>query len=495
MPSRSQVPVTFTFHRRGVHPPLFVAGSFSKPPWQPHEMDASIDQHGDFIFTKQVMVDECSEIQYKFRHASGDWWALDPDADTVTDDQGNVNSLLYSPTIKAAQEITTLLQEVHATRSRDTAASRDPDIPNDTETPVLATDTQNMDTKTNTADPISSKEAVEKDELRRLSFTPIEEVANTAAEVADSASHLDEDEFEFESDDMPSMFSHECFASPSYYHEPEPQHDGLDQSSESADLFNTNFDDPQLEHFPSDRHSIIATMRRLSTTIDADPTMVDTALLPPIIAGKASDASNPPQSQGPFGINNINTTYEQMKDIGQQPRSIATRNSLQSIEERDESPCGHEWQDRSTPAEYIGPIEKRNLSLASSGSSNEDEGVYMSPIPRRNISKATNIKAVDNNAQPTAVLDEVTAEAATTNTPPIEERPSMISNSSKSSEQNDESDLQKPINGERPHSPSSTCSIRDSRKGNWLGTFLRTVFVDWIGDLFSWLCSRSRNQV
>lgn len=45
-------------------------------------MDASIDQHGDFIFTKQVMVDECSEIQYKFRHASGDWWALDPDADT-----------------------------------------------------------------------------------------------------------------------------------------------------------------------------------------------------------------------------------------------------------------------------------------------------------------------------------------------------------------------------------------------------------------------------
>ncbi|KAI0542277.1 hypothetical protein GGR58DRAFT_302509 [Xylaria digitata] len=495
MSSRSQVPVTFTFHRRGVHPPLFVAGSFSNPPWQPHEMDASIDQHGDFIFTKQIMVDECSEIQYKFRHASGDWWALDPDADTVTDEHGNVNSLLYSPTIKAAQEITTLLQEALATRGRDTAASHDPDIPNDTETSVLATDTQSANTGTNTdtAGLDSSKEVAEKDELRRLSFTPIEEVANTAAEVADSASHLDEDELESESDDMPSMFSHECFASPSYCHEPEPQHDGLDHSSESNDIFNTNFDDPQLEHFPSDRHSIIATMRRLSTTIDADPTMVDTVLLPPVI--ESSDTGNPSQAQIPFGVNNINTTHEQMKDIGQRPTSIATRNSLQSIEERDESPCGHEWQDRSTSAEYIGPIEKRNLSLASLGSSNEDEGVYMSTAPRKNISKATRIEGADDNAQPIAVLDEATAEATATNTAPTEERPSMVSSSSKSSEQSDESGLQKPINGERPHSPSSACSICDSKKGNWLGTFLRTVFVDWIGDLFSWLCSRSRNQV
>jgi hypothetical protein len=45
-------------------------------------MDVSTDRNGDAIFSKQIMVDESSEIQYKFRHASGDWWALDPDADT-----------------------------------------------------------------------------------------------------------------------------------------------------------------------------------------------------------------------------------------------------------------------------------------------------------------------------------------------------------------------------------------------------------------------------
>jgi len=80
--SSRKIPVMFTFHGRGVQPPLFVAGTFSDPPWQPYEMEASVDQHGDFIFTKKIMINEASDIQYKFRNASGDWWALDPDADT-----------------------------------------------------------------------------------------------------------------------------------------------------------------------------------------------------------------------------------------------------------------------------------------------------------------------------------------------------------------------------------------------------------------------------
>lgn len=45
-------------------------------------MDASTNQHGEYIFTKQVMVDENSAIEYKYRHADGDWWALDPNTDT-----------------------------------------------------------------------------------------------------------------------------------------------------------------------------------------------------------------------------------------------------------------------------------------------------------------------------------------------------------------------------------------------------------------------------
>lgn len=80
--SSHKVPLTFTFHQGGLRPPLFVAGTFSDPPWQPEEMEASTDEHGEFTFTKKIMVNESSEIQYKYLSASGDWWLTDPNADT-----------------------------------------------------------------------------------------------------------------------------------------------------------------------------------------------------------------------------------------------------------------------------------------------------------------------------------------------------------------------------------------------------------------------------
>lgn len=79
---RQKVPITFTYKKAGTNPPIYIAGSFSDPPWWPQEMDVSIDQHGVHIFSKQVLVDDGSEIQYKFRIGSGDWWALDDSADT-----------------------------------------------------------------------------------------------------------------------------------------------------------------------------------------------------------------------------------------------------------------------------------------------------------------------------------------------------------------------------------------------------------------------------
>ncbi|KAI0816344.1 hypothetical protein GGR55DRAFT_685946 [Xylaria sp. FL0064] len=490
MSSRNKVPVTFTFHRRGVHPPLFVAGSFTNPPWQALEMDASIDQHGDYIFTKQAMVDERSEIQYKFRHASGDWWALDPDADTATDDNGNVNSLLYSPTIKAAQEIT-MLQEIHATKIGDTPSSYS-DAESSSSSQADA-NTRGTDTDRDTEDRDTPGLAKEQKGLRRLSFTPIEEVANTAAEVADSASYLDldEDQSEADDDDIPlPMFSHECFVS-SCSHQPEPQHDSLDYSTEDVDATNIDFDDPLLEHFPSDRDSIMATMRRVSTAIETDPTTVDPVSLSPIITAKSSVASNPSSTRGSFATDNTNTEHEQMEDLELQLASITTKESLQSIAEGDEPPNGDETRDTSIPVECIGPVEKRNPSLASWGSNNGDEGVSMSTALHQHGSKTNHIKTTDDETQPTIVRDET----STDNGHPIEEHESPVLGSSKSSEQEDQSNVQKPIDGERPPSPSSTYSIRDRQKGDWIRNLFRTMFVDWIGNLFCWLCSRSQNQV
>ncbi|KAJ8105324.1 hypothetical protein ONZ43_g7473 [Nemania bipapillata] len=389
--SSRKVPLTFTFHRNGVHPPIFVAGTFSSPPWKPLEMDASIDQHGHFIFTKQVMVDECSEIQYKFRHASGDWWALDPDADTVTDVNGNVNSLMYSPTQHAAEE-TTLVQEIGATKFQDIVASHNPEIPRDTQAFIAAAYNQNLDTAR--ADINLSKGVAEKEGLRRLSFTPIEEVANTAAEVADTASHLDhcddeDEDLEADSGDMLPMFSHECFASTPHSHSSghqtsAPHHEDPDPSSEGIGLSNTDYDDPRLEAFPSDRDSIIATMRRLSTAIDVDPTMVDIVPLSAMTTSKSPTAGGPSPTKSSFGVDNMSVGNKKTGDTGRKhANTAASAHSLQSIAEGEEATEENENEPRDevedtyTPTECIGPLDTRNLSLVSTASSNEDEGISM----------------------------------------------------------------------------------------------------------------------
>ena len=77
-----KIPVTFTFHKDGTQPPVFVAGSFSDPSWQPQEMDAAMKENGEYSFTKHVEVGDTSEIQYKFRIGLGDWWTIDSTADT-----------------------------------------------------------------------------------------------------------------------------------------------------------------------------------------------------------------------------------------------------------------------------------------------------------------------------------------------------------------------------------------------------------------------------
>ncbi len=77
-----KVPVTITYTKAGLQPPLFVAGSFSVPPWEPQEMDHVTAHDGENTFKKEIYLDEGSKIQYKFRVGLGDWWVLNEDAPT-----------------------------------------------------------------------------------------------------------------------------------------------------------------------------------------------------------------------------------------------------------------------------------------------------------------------------------------------------------------------------------------------------------------------------
>lgn len=71
-----KVPVTVTYAHLGAQPPIYLAGSFSEPTWHPEEMQYTKDGDTEYKFQKEVMVEEGTEYQYKFRIGIGDWWAL-----------------------------------------------------------------------------------------------------------------------------------------------------------------------------------------------------------------------------------------------------------------------------------------------------------------------------------------------------------------------------------------------------------------------------------
>jgi hypothetical protein len=81
--------VMLSYAKPGTVPPVFVAGSFSSPPWQPLEMTAAKQlladgsETGEYEFRREVTVSGGS-WQYKLRLGHGDWWVLDERAETST---------------------------------------------------------------------------------------------------------------------------------------------------------------------------------------------------------------------------------------------------------------------------------------------------------------------------------------------------------------------------------------------------------------------------
>lgn len=80
---------TVTYSKPGTTPPIFVAGSFSSPPWEPHQLEQAGDD-GSAHFSKTFSADP-GTYQYKFRLGTGDWWVVDE-----TQDTGQQSHVLYS---------------------------------------------------------------------------------------------------------------------------------------------------------------------------------------------------------------------------------------------------------------------------------------------------------------------------------------------------------------------------------------------------------------
>jgi len=95
------VPVDITFDHPGSVPPIFVAGSFTDPAWEPVELKPQESRQWSFNKTFHIRP---GTYQYKFRLGIGDWWILDESQQKGTDGSGNVNNVLVVKALKMIEE-------------------------------------------------------------------------------------------------------------------------------------------------------------------------------------------------------------------------------------------------------------------------------------------------------------------------------------------------------------------------------------------------------
>ncbi|OTA91581.1 hypothetical protein M434DRAFT_13031 [Hypoxylon sp. CO27-5] len=498
-----KIPITLKYQKKGTTPPIYVAGSFSDPPWQPQEMDVSIDQHGDHIFTKRVLVDHGSEIQYKFRIGPGNWWAFDDCADTVTDDRGNTNNILRV-SANEPQEADAKARNPQVNKLKGSGPS------SGTQTPDIAKTAAEVADSARILDPETPEPEISDGEAgrigyRRLSSTPIRQVAETAMEVADVAAMLDagdsfsDEEIDGEDDEDGEcpVFSHE-FMGPNC-HDSNGEVRGRRESMTASRLDDTaiddddvDFDDPQLEAFPStNRESILAAVRRISTSIDADRTVVEGIPPSPIVPTfRQHKTVDSPEDSGatPSSIDKPPKDSQHLQPDNSIKQSgsghSGTREtsigSLGSIAEDDESHnygVGNESEQVAAPfVQHPGPSWGSAPKPAASEDSN-DEGISMNVESKRKDSSSKDRHATTVRNTSSACENNSSNVEAT-----YEEE-----NRSKSVDPSNQPDLRKRTVGRSATPPSTHYFQRPSQTPNWLDACLRLVFVKWIGGFAGWL--------
>ncbi|KAK4242604.1 hypothetical protein C8A03DRAFT_29199 [Achaetomium macrosporum] len=425
----ARIPAVITYHKPGTRPPVYVAGTFSEPPWQPHEMDCMTREDGEYDFTKEVYGEPGSKIQYKFRIGDGDWWVLKDDGPTATDSAGNTNHVLEVKTQEESPyESSTNPQSAESQEHTD-------DSRPSTFASVAAKQLQpslegSTDDRSGTGTPISARVAAEvadsaellheevpereKPEGGASSGKPPEqrlgsmsEPAETATEVADTAETLDNgqtptvvldppsggghlsevplgggqffDDQEESIVDKSPLFAHECVG----MYEPNQDVEPADEEEMSAphvapvadiDPDEVDLNDPTLERFPSNREEIIDTVRKLETGLEVDEASFDGSPPSPVInpsrRGTEDITGNfliaPPQAPSP------SARRSSKKSPRESFGSCSGKVSLHSISEAEE-PVAEEGPLRPAVV-FSNPLKARPEDLKLPAG-NEDEGV------------------------------------------------------------------------------------------------------------------------
>ncbi|KAK1691409.1 hypothetical protein BDP55DRAFT_542028 [Colletotrichum godetiae] len=452
------VSVTITYKQPGTQPPIFVAGSFSNPKWEPQEMDFTTEDGGEHTFYKNIEVRPSTQIEYKFRVGLGDWWVLNETAAIgkfsqcfisrgLTDESGNRNNLLTAPASQELKQLngvngdnqstskdTSTSEAVDASKAaRDhTAAQLEPktkvqDYLKDEErqrpssTPIgqvadtaaeVADTAEELDAEVDMSKLAPLPKGVEhlKDEERkRLSSTPIEQVASTAAEVADTAQKLDADEDlkGEDSDDCPApLFAHEALGpyEPSADDESENLKNYDHHSTVEYDVDKYDLNDPTLERWPSNRDGIIDAVRKVETGRNEDQTAFYGAPISPVVGSARASADQYFEeavlSSGPSSPGSTKRLELPRKSHGSMvsDRSLL---SLGSIAEEDkETPNADEANRENEGLVRVpSPAVRPTPHVFTSPGSDDDEGVVMKGSKSRKSSESSSSDSPAANGQ------------------------------------------------------------------------------------------------
>ncbi|TAQ83404.1 hypothetical protein B7494_g8271 [Chlorociboria aeruginascens] len=624
--------VTVKFSKLGTLPPVYLAGSFSDPAWQPQEMQYTIDENNEYEYHKEVEVEEGKQYQYKFRVGQGDWWVLNESAPTVTDDIGNRNNLLEIP---AHSEIATdnskaakaegsnaeasleslsgeeTLRSLHVEHTKEEskpgvertggktieleestlptlafenvdseprhgdgfeknstvgekdahqlrAQDAEPDLVvlrKDSHTPELANVAAEvadsvlecgLDRSTPTP-PISDEEAG-RIGFRRMSATPIPEVAETAAEVSDSAAKLDRDNIpqiqippistisddEKEStgsgtvtpwEERAPLFAHECMEPPT---REEPIYRKSPQPSKSVEEAIIDPNDPNVEEFPSERFSILEHVRTVGTRLSEDQTSFEGIPPSPIVNANLHPENAEFSTPSPHTLDqqrspSLDSIPEEQADREEAIQSLPSAKSL--VENRDVPTLADLGDDGETGGQNNNRIPLSvgvavvNSDLAKIDSDGSNPSIT-APIPTAHIAVSipTTVQSITPSVIDKRKLGEEDAQKSSTDevhpnimvipaTPGSSTKTRTLNSFSKSVdsaqttaiEEEDEAQVKSrkrqpsPVPA-RPITPTSMRSAgKDARSKNFLKAFWRVVFVDWIGGLIVRLCGGNRH--
>lgn len=223
MSASQTIPFTIAFHGHEADAEVFIAGSFSDPAWELHEMERNTLDGTDAYFTKTVHTEQGKDYLYRFRLGrSGPW------------------------TVDETKPISTFLQAL---------------------SPTPAANHSELIAKDEHGNRVNIFYGVPGESFTTLKSNGTESLTSPLGNEQDNASKA-------------PLFSHECLGAYEITVEDidvDPLDSSVPRKSEpmvpSADSIDIN--DPTLEVFPSDHDAIMSTLRKIQSSRSEDAVTLD----------------------------------------------------------------------------------------------------------------------------------------------------------------------------------------------------------------------------